>query len=71
MIPFIGGKCDGMESPAKLPQVTEDGEAYILMETREKGQKPEFFYMVAGSKPAEAVKIYRDRQKTAAGIWGK
>lgn len=64
MIPFIGGKWDGQTSPAKVMAVTgEPGDAYILMEVKDKGAKPAFFYMLAGMTPAEAVKIYRERTK--------
>ena len=64
--PIIGGKADGQECPLKAVEITFDGDRYILMtfkESKEDGWRTHFFYMLCGMVPAEAVKIFRERNK--------
>lgn len=57
---MIGGKCDGSEVPAKVVQLTEEGETYILISFKE-GDTKHFFYMLAGMTPADAMARYKVR----------
>jgi len=61
MIPIIGGKLDGQNAVGKMVLLEEKGEQYILMTYRDSDKKPHFFYMLTGSVPEEATKIYRER----------
>lgn len=68
MIAIVGGKADGHQSPMKLLQMELEGEKYILLQFAD-GKIKGYFYMLAGAVPAEAYKIWKDRQKVEKGIW--
>ena len=59
---IIGGKADGNLFPLKAIDITFEGERYILISFKE-GQSIRYFYMLTGMAPAEAKKIYLERQK--------
>lgn len=62
MTKIIGGKSDGTEAPAKVPRMELDGETYMLVGYRD-GTKEHLFYMLAGMKPAEAQRLFKQRIK--------
>lgn len=61
MIAVIGGKADGHTVPAKVQRLELDGETYMLVSYRESGGKEEFFYLLAGTTPAAAMKVFKER----------
>jgi len=73
MIPIIGGKLDGQMSATGPGVLTlqEKGEEYLLLSYKS-GEKEtpgnptvtNYFYMLAGMVPAEALKIDKQRRAT-------
>lgn len=60
-VAIIGGKADGRMCPLKAVEITFEGDRYLLMAIKESGKYMQF-YMLTGMVPAEAVKIFKDRQ---------
>ncbi len=60
--PIIGGKADSQRCPLKAIDITFEGDRYILISFK-KDNVTHFFYMLCGSIPAEAQKIYEERYK--------
>lgn len=57
---MIGGKCDGYQVPAKVVELREEGETYILVSFKE-GDTKHSFYMLTGMTPADALARYKVR----------
>lgn len=60
--PVIRGKSDGHTFLVHTPRIELDGESYMLVSFRDETGE-HFFYQLAGMKPAEVQKIYRERFK--------
>lgn len=61
MTRIIGGKADGHQAPVKLPRLELDGEVYMLVSYRDDDNNKHVFYLLAGMKPTEALKIFKER----------
>jgi len=72
MTPVIGGKLDGSQVPARLLQIEEKGETYMLISFKEKiGDTvvTRSFYMLCNGPTIEqAMKTYKERAKR--DLWG-